>query len=221
MALTNTTLAAACGANDLTLTITSTSSGFPAAGTTGNNQLVKIDGEYMYCVSVPVSGTIVVRGRGSEGTAAVAHQILAPCSTSATNSDFLFPPSGSSTLTPTYADDVVSLGADTTFTAAGTAITATTYPLPVKNTTYILEKATAQAITLITASAASIGVRMTFINAIATANTITYTPGFLGDTTSSDIATSATKVGATCVVYIGAGGLLSMPAGTATNWTVA
>ncbi len=220
MALTNTTLAAACGANDLTLTITSTT-GFPTAGTTGNNQLVKIDGEYMYCVSVPVSGTIVVRGRGSEGTAAVAHQILAPCSTSATNSDFLFPPSGSSTLTPTYADDVVSLGADTTFTAAGTAITATTYPLPVKNTTYILEKATAQAITLITASAASIGVRMTFINAIATANTITYAPGFLGDTTSSDIATSATKVGATCVVYIGAGGLLSMPAGTATNWTVA
>lgn len=37
---------------------------------------------------------------------------------------------------------------------------------------------------------------MTVISTTAAAHTITYTPGFYGDTTSSDVATYAAKVGA-------------------------
>ena len=81
MALTATTLAAACTASDLTLTLTSTTS-FLAG------QLVKIDDEYMVIVSVPVSGTIVVRNRGFNGTFAEPHQLLAPVITSKDISDF-------------------------------------------------------------------------------------------------------------------------------------
>lgn len=207
MSITSTTLSAACALSDTTLKLTATT-GFPAVGSVGQNQIVKIDDEYMICTGVPVSGTITVRSRGSEGTVAKAHDILAIVQTSSAASDFPPTPTGSANVQPPFGDDVVTLGADTTFVAAGTAASSGTQPLPTKNTTYIITKASASAITMITASAAQVGVRMTFVSGTANAHVITYTPGVYGDTTSSDLLTFAAKVGASCVLVVGYTGLI-------------
>lgn len=217
MALTNTTLSAACGAGDLTLAITSTSSGFPAVGTYSSPpQMMRVDGEDMLIQVVPVANQCRVMQRGYNGTVAVPHEALAIVSTSSDVQDFLVTPSGAVNSRPPYADDVVYLGVDTTFTAAGTPATATTVPYPTKNTTYIITKASAAAITIIAigattpaSSAANIGVQMTFIAGTAQAHTVTYGPGFDGDTTTSDVATCNSKVGAALVVKVGHNGLLS------------
>jgi hypothetical protein len=223
MALTNTTLSAACGASDLTLAVTSTSSGFPAVGTyTTPHQLMRIGGEDMLIQVVPVANTVKVMQRGYNGTAAVAHEALSVITTSSDPADFGANPTGGDNSRPPYVEDIVTIGVDTTFTAAGTAPTATTLPLPTKNTRYIITKASACAITLISATAAQMGVKMTFQNGVAAANTITYTPGFRGDTTSSDVATSATKVGPVFVCTVGYTGLFGDEnTGTGTGWTIA
>lgn len=222
MALTNTTLAAACTASDLTLSITSTASGFPAIGVIGSRQPIRIDGEDMLIDNVPVAGTVKVLQRGYNGTVAVAHDVLAVVSTSSNPADFGAVPSGAVDNRPPYVDDIVTIGEDLTFTAAGTApVAGTSIPLPIKNTTYILTKASAAAITLISGVSANMGVRLNFINGTAVANTITYTPGFLGDTTSSDVATSAQKVGASFVIECGYTGLWApLNTGTGTGWTL-
>lgn len=222
MALTNTTLAAACTASDLTLSLTSTSSGFPAVNTYASPaQMLRIDGEDMLIQVVPVSGTVKVMQRGYNGTVAVAHEALSVVSTSSDPQDFGNTPAGGVNSRPPYVDDIVTIGVDTTFTAAGTPATATTLPLPTKNTRYIITKATAAAITLISGVSANMGVKLTFQNGVAAANTITYTPGFRGDTTSSDVATSAVKVGATFVCTLGYTGLWGDEnTGTGTGWTL-
>jgi hypothetical protein len=222
MALSNTTLAAACGASDLTLSITSTSSGFPAVGVYSSpKQMLRVSDEDMLIEVVPVAGTVKVMQRGYNGTVAKAHEALSVVSTSSDRQDFGANPAGADDSRPVYFEDVVTIGVDTTFTAAGTPATATTLPLPTKNTRYIITKASACAITLISASAAQMGVKMTFQNGVAAANTITYTPGFRGDTTSSDVATSAAKVGATFVCTVGYTGLFGDEnTGTGTGWTL-
>lgn len=206
MALTTTSLSVACSASDLTLSLTSTT-GFPAVGTMGSRQLMRVDGEDMLVDFVPASGVVKVLFRGYNGTTAQAHEILAPVSTSATASDFLDVPVGYTTTRPVNVDDVLTIGVNTTFTAAGTAPTSSTLPLPIKNTTYNITKATAAAITLISATAAQQGVKITFYGTVAAANTVTYTPGFNGDTTSSDVATFAALVGSTLTIQCGPSGL--------------
>ncbi len=56
---------------------------------------------------------------------------------------------------------------------------------------------------------------MTFIGLTANAHTVTYGPGFNGNTTTSDVATSNGLVGATLELQIGPTGLI-----TATNASV-
>ena len=218
MALTNTTLAAACTASDLTLSVTSTT-GFPAVNTYATPpQMMRVDGEDMLVQVVPASGTVKVMQRGYNGTFAAAHEALSVVATSSDPQDFGNVPVGQVVNRPPVVDDIVTIGVDTTFTAAGTAPTATTLPLPVKNTTYILTKATAAAITLISGVSANMGVRVRFQNGVAVANTITYTPGFLGDTTSTDVATSPSKVGAVFECQLGYTGLWGT--GSGTNWAL-
>ncbi len=216
MALTNTTLSAACGANDVVLAVTSTSSGFPAVGTIGSKQVMRVDGEDMLIDVVPVAGSVKVLQRGWNGTVAVPHDILAVVSTSSNPQDFLQNPVGSSVPRPPYVDDIVTIGQNTVFAAAGTAASAGVQPYPTKNTTYIIDKASACAVTLIATgettpapSSASMGVTMTFINATAQAHTVTYGPGFNGNTTTSDVATSNSLVGATLILKIGYTGLIA------------
>lgn len=222
MALTTTTLASACSATDTLLKITSTASGFPAVGVYSSRQVMQIDGEYMLIDYVPVAGTVKVAMRGYNNSIAVPHDVLANVKTSAANADFAATPSGADSSRPPYLDDLLSIGEDLAFTAQGsTPVAGTSLPIPTKNTTYYINKGSAAAITLISATGAAAGLRLTFINAVAAANTITYTPGFLGDTTSSDVATSASKVGATFVIEAGPTGLWApVNTGTGTGWTL-
>ena len=89
MALTKTQLTAAIKANDLVLAVASTSTGFPGVGVyTVPNQPVLIEQEMMFLVQVVAPGSILVRGRGFDGTAAVAHDINAPVVTSSAPADF-------------------------------------------------------------------------------------------------------------------------------------
>lgn len=216
MSLVNTTLAAACGASDTLLSVTSTASGFPAVGTYPSAlQVMRVDGEDMLIVTVPASGQVKVAQRGYNGTVAAPHDILAVVMTTTSPSDWLAIPAGAVNPRPPYVDDIVTIGENTIFAEAGTPASAGIQPYPTKNTTYIITKASACAITLIAIgattpapSAASMGVKMRFVNGTAQAHTVTYGPGFDGDTTTSDVATSNSKVGATLDLVIGYTGLI-------------
>jgi hypothetical protein len=80
--LTSAQLTAAITANQVTFGIQNVttpvgSPGFPAVGIIATPQLpIVIDQEVMWCVQQPVSGTILVRGRGAEGTTAQPHDAL-------------------------------------------------------------------------------------------------------------------------------------------------
>jgi hypothetical protein len=187
MALTRTSLAASCTASDLTLSITSTT-GFPAVGAISTpGQLLQVDGEFMYVVQVPVSGTVTVRGRGSEGTAASAHDILAPAITSATAADFPNAQVGASTLRPPYVDDQATIGQNGVI------------PVPAKNTTYVITKASALSSTTLAApSKAQDGLRVTITSATAAAHVLTAT-SLIADAVSGSPHTTATYA-----AYIGA-----------------
>ena len=185
MALTTTTLAAACGANDTKITVTA-ATGF-AAG-----QLIRVDNEIM-AQSAAASGTVVPVRRGLDGSSQVAHGLLADVATGLTT-DFPNPPPGQMVAvaqTPLR----ISLGADTTLNAADIT----------QNTTYVLTKATAAAITLGAPSKAQDGLQVTFRSSTAAAHTVTYAAGILGDAGSSDIGTFAAKVGAMCTLEANAG----------------
>ena len=210
MALTNTTLTNAITSSQLGPFAVGSTTGFPAVGAIGSRQIMKVDGEFMLVDVVPVSGQVKVLQRGYNGTTAMFHDALAQVTTSSTASDFLDVPAGFWDTDPPDTDDVITIGVDTTFVAAGAVPVSGTIPLPVKNTTYLINKASACAITIISATAQQVGVRMTFMGAVAAANTITYTPGFNGDTTSSDVATFAAKVGSTVTIQVGATGLLAV-----------
>jgi hypothetical protein len=178
MAITNTTLAAACLATDGLLTVTS-ATGFAA----GN--LVRVDSEWMVVTSayVAASTTVPVLRGGQNGSTRQAHSILAPVATCLPSDTLNAAPAA--ILNPaSFTPQMVSYGADGTITP------------PVVNTVVTLNKATAAAMTLVSPSGLADGTTLTIISTTAAAHTVTYTPGFYGDTTSSDVATFAAKVGA-------------------------
>lgn len=179
MALTATTLSADCTASDLLLFITSTSSGFPAVGTYGSRQVMLVDGEYMLIDNVPVAGQVKVLMRGYNGTAAVAHDLLADVVTSSSASDFPALGVGQSVQRPLSADLLVTVGEDGAV------------PVPVQNTTVFLSKASALAATLAAPSVASNGVRLTLTSQTAAAHVITAT-SLLADGASGSPHTTAT-----------------------------
>ena len=207
MPLSNTNTTAAVDASTLFIPIAS-NSGFPAVGVIGSRQFMRLDGEMMM-IDVVLSTTLVkVMMRGAEGTRAQAHDTLARVSTSSDPQDFGVDPPYTDLLKPEWTDDFLTIGQDTTFTAAGTApVLGTSIPLPTKDTTYWITKGSACAITLISATAAQQGVRIRFLSATAFAHTVTYTPGFMGDTTTSDVATFAAKVGPSLEIICGPTGL--------------
>jgi hypothetical protein len=187
MALTTTSLAVACGASDTMLAITSTSSGFPAVGTVAENQLMTIDGESMFVTGVPSAGYVIVRGRGSDGTAAVAHDILAPVNTSSNVADFPAVAVGATTLRPLQTDDMVTVGQNGAIA------------VPLKNTTVLLTKGSALSSTTLAApSKAQNGLKLTITSQTAYAHVITATT-LLADAVSGSPHTTATYA-----AYIGA-----------------
>lgn len=163
MPLVRTTLTAAIKASDLTLSVLSTGTGFPAVGTVAANQPVLVDNELMFITGVPLAGQLVVRGRGSDGTQAVAHDVLAPVVTSTSTADFPALPVGSSTLHRLTSPDQVTLGQDGAI------------PVPVADSKVLLAKATAAAMTLAAPSLGSNGVELLITSATAFAHVVTAT----------------------------------------------
>jgi len=197
MAQTTTTISAAVGATDLTIPVTS------ATGFAAGNYL-RLDNEFM--VVTAVSGTnISVRARGDKGSGAVAHNILAVANTGL-DSDLAVQPMGqASQIDPQFPTIV-------TYSAAGAIA------IPVQNTMVVLNGGAARAMTLAAPGKDQDGLTLTVLNASAFAHTVTYTAGFYGDTTSSDVITFAAKAGASfiCVARGGTWGLLGL-----TNCTIA
>jgi hypothetical protein len=175
MAQTTTTISAAVTATDLIIPVTA------ATGFTVGNYL-RLDNEYM--VVTVISGTnITVRSRGDLGSGAVAHNILAVADTGLM-SDLAVLPLGEDTQVDPTRETIVS------YSAAGAIA------IPTQDTLVLLTSGTARAMTLAAPAADQDGLRMTFLNCDAKANTVTYTAGFYGDTTASDVATFAAKTGA-------------------------
>ena len=179
MALTRTTIAAAISADALTIPVTS-ATGFAA----GN--FIRVDNEY--CMVVSITGTnISVRSRGDLGSAAVAHNILAPATTGLL-SDLPNFPMGQAAQVDPNAQTIVTASVDGAL------------DIPVQNTLVLVQKAGVCAMTLAAPTTAQDGLEVTILSATANAHTVTYTAGFYGDTTSSDVATFAAKVGASMTI---------------------
>ena len=198
MALTNTTLATAVALNDTTIKVTS-ATGF------ASKQLIRVDNEWM-AQSGDASGTVIPVRRGLDGSAQVAHGILGDVVTGLAGDWPALPPGSAVAVSLDAGRN--SLGVDTTFATAD---------YPAGDLTYVITKAGVCAITLGAPSKAQNGLRLTFRSATANAHTITYTAGFLGDTTASDVATFAAKVGAAVTVEANAGtwGILAASSVTA------
>lgn len=181
MSLTRTSLAADCSASDLSLSITSTASGFPAVGAYSSPaQMLQIDDEYMLIQLVPASGYVKVMQRGYNGSKAEAHDILAPVATSSDPQDFAAVASGAVVNRAPWTDAVLSVGENGII------------PVPVKNTTYELTKATALSTTTFGAPAKDQdGLRVRFTSQTAAAHVITAT-GLWGDGVSGSPHTTAT-----------------------------
>lgn len=181
MSLTRTSTAAAVTAGQIKgLSITSTSSGFPAVGVLGSRQVMQIDGEKMLIDQVVASGVVDVLMRGYDGTVAAAHDILAPVITSSAAADFAGVPAGGVDSRPPYVDDVVTVGQNGAIA------------VPTKNTTFLLTKATALSSTTLAAPAKDQdGLRLTFTNQTAAAHVITAT-SLLADAVSGSPHSTAT-----------------------------
>lgn len=169
MALASTTLAAAKATNDIVVNLTSATGALP-------KMLALVDAEWMRVTSnllTPVLGVVP----GYEGTPAGPHGVLAPVIYGVA-SDFT-----SVGMVPGGIVSSLSFGVDGAITGrlgAGT--------VPVGNTVIYLTKATAGAYTL-AAPAKDQQNTLVFVSTTAAAHTITYTAGFYGNTTSSDVAT--------------------------------
>jgi hypothetical protein len=176
MSLTNTTLAAACGAADLTLRLTSVTGAVVGAP-------LKIENEYVGAVLSIVSPFVTVRDRGAEGTLAVAHNALAPVNLAAAASDFIAIPAGSTNQVPPFRERVQ-------YYSVNGAIA-----LPDQNTTVILNKAGVAAMTLADPTRDMEGLEMTIMAGTAQANTVTYTTGFNGGGAATDVGTFGGAIG--------------------------
>lgn len=189
MALSNTTLAAACGMNDMKITVTA-ATGF-AAG-----QVIRIDNEIMVQTAA-ANGTVVPVRRGLDGSAQVAHGLLAAVATGL-NTDLPNPPPGQFVMVKVGDPTRVTVGGDATLGATDHNIA---------GTTYILAKATAAAITLGAPTVAQDGLTLVFISATAAAHVITATGLFDDGVTggSKNAATFAAFVGATIVIQANRG----------------
>ena len=175
MAATSTTLAAACGLNDQTITVTSATGA--AVG-----QLWRVDSEWML-QNAAANGTVIpVSRRGINGSAVVAHTILAP-TVNCLPADTLNAGPGAVLNPATWERQITSVGVSSTLAS------------PIWPTITFIDKVTAAALVLGNPSALADGTEWTIYSNTTGAHTVTYTPGFHGDTGSSDIATFAATIG--------------------------
>jgi hypothetical protein len=201
MALASTTLAGACDGNTNTISVTA-ATGF-AAGS-----YVLVDSEMMKIQTV--SGTQIGVFRGVYGTQTVAHTVYAKAEVG-TAAEFAEASGGG----------VGSLKKKPriyTYAVAGA--------LTIAPGLHRIGAGAAEvkAMTLAAPSLADDGMEMTVISASAYAHTITYTAGFYGDTTTSDVVTFAAKVGPSAT-FVAIGGVWGVKAtssiGTTANAVIA
>lgn len=162
MPLTVTQLTAPIAPGDLFLNLASTV-GFPPVGTviSGNGQPVQVDNELMFATLVVTANQIKIRGRGSDGTAAVAHDINAPVVTSGTTSDFPATAAGQVVVHPPALPEQSSYGSDGAIR------------IPLKDAKAFLTKATAGAYTLAAPSLANSGIELVLTSTTAAAHALT------------------------------------------------
>lgn len=137
-----------------------------------------IDSEFMFVVSQPVLGTVVVRSRGSDGTSASAHDTLANVYFSFVAGDFSAPQAGTATTLDPSEDAPVSIGQDATLVLMGA------------NTVYNINKATAAAITVPAPSLSDNGVTIVFTTNTAAAHVLTFPTGLIQDGTATPKTTA-------------------------------
>jgi hypothetical protein len=180
MALTNTSISAALAANSLVLVATS------ATGATVGG-FAKVDGEYMFITAI--NGTqISVRSRGDYGTAAVAHNVLAPLTFGLTTD---LTDLGAGEVIPSIfpAQDVVTIGADGAIAC------------PNRNTLYIITKASALASsTLANPGKGQNGLVVTVTSGSAAAHVVTLTTSQDGTTGNSTTYTMTAFLGCSFAV---------------------
>lgn len=138
--------------------------------------LALVDSEWMRVTDASLSPTVSVIP-GWNGSTAGPHGVLAPVLYGVA-SDFVAGPGG---------PDSTSYGADGAIT------------VPLVDTVIYLTKATAGAYTIV---APNLGQQntITFVSTTAAAHTVTFTPGFYGNTTTSDVATFPATANATFTV---------------------
>ena len=156
MAITNTSLAAALAFNDTVLKATTTT------GATVNG-FAKVDGEYMRVTAITgtTNGTVTVHQRGFEGTAVVAHKILAPLTFGLWSDLTEF---GATEIVPPVIEDrdIVTIGADGVIA------------VPVRDTVFVIQKGAALASsTFANPTAAQNGITVTFTSGTDFAHVIT------------------------------------------------
>ena len=188
MALTKTSLAGACTATDTLLSITSTTSGFPGVGVLQSKQRLLVDSEYMLIDYVVASGSVKVMQRGLDGTAAVAHGILASVITSANNGDFPQISLGHDVNRVPDVFEQKTLGADDTALAT-----------PIRDTNTVITKGSACLFTISAPSAAINGLLWRFTSQTAFAHVMTATALIENGLTGSPFTTG------TFGAFIGAG----------------
>lgn len=180
MSLTSTTLASAKATNDIVINLTSATGAIP-------KMLALVDAEWMRITSnllTPVLGVVP----GYSGSPAGPHGVLAPVVYGSTG-DFT-----SSGIIPG------SIVASQSFGVSGAITGPSGSGVPVNNTIIYLTKASAGAYTL-ASPAADQQNTLTFIGTAASAqHTLTYTAGFSGNTTSSDVVTWPTTAQAVFVI---------------------
>ena len=176
MAITQRALASAMLLNDTYAVLDS------ATGTAAGN-LMCIDGEYMTQVGAASGVTVQLRRGGQLGSAQKAHNILAVVETGLPG-DFPAPTGAIVAPGPGQRQPVVSYG-----------VSGAIAP-PTSDTVVFLNKATAAAMTLVSPTAGTPdGTEVLIYSNTAAAHTCTYTPGFNGNTTTSDVATFAATIG--------------------------
>lgn len=187
MAVTRTTLAAALSKEGQSLAVTS-ATGFAV----GN--VILVDGEFMVQTAAASGTTIPVQRGGKQGSVQKAHAILTGVATGLPN-DFVGPQAGWPTNPAIYKKQITSY-----------AVNGAIAP-PESDALIFLTKATAAAMTLASPAAGTPdGVEVTIFSKTAAAHTVTYTPGFNGDTETSDVATFAATIG-NSITLLSAGGL--------------
>ena len=165
MPLTRTTLTSAIKTSDLVWAVASTATGFPAVGVYANPpQPVLVDDEVAFLVQVLAPGSILVRSRGSDGTAAGPHDIGSAVITSAAPGDLPALNAGSSSLRVPDQPDIVTYGQDG-------IIAVPTEPITVA----YLAKSSAGAFTLAAPSLALNGLLLILTSQTAAAHVLTAT----------------------------------------------